>query len=57
MKDSQSLVEDAISNLFLSASIQNHLSGDSISALDDMLLDDVKETLVKILNRYIDDNA
>ena len=57
MKDSQSFVEESISDLFLAVSYANHLTGDSIRPLDDMLLEEIKEQLVNILNNYIDDNA
>jgi hypothetical protein len=57
MNDSQSLVNDAISDLFLKISYANRLTGDSISPLDDMRLEDIKDSLVEILERYIDDNT
>lgn len=57
MNDPQSLVNDAISDLFLKISYANRLSGDSISPLDDMRLEDIKDSLVEILERYIDDNT
>lgn len=57
MNDPQSLVNDAISDLFLKISYANRLTGDSISPLDDMRLEDMKDSLVEILERYIDDNT
>jgi|LauGreDrversion4_2_1035121.scaffolds.fasta_scaffold419875_2 hypothetical protein len=57
MKDSQSFVEESISDLFLAVSYANRLTGDSIRPLDDMRLEEIKEQLVNILNNYIDDNA
>ena len=57
MNDSQSLVNDAISDLFLKISYANRLNGDSINPLDDMRLEDIKDSLVEILERYIDDNT
>lgn len=57
MKNSQSFVEESISDLFLAVSYANRLTGDSIRPLDDMRLEEIKDQLVNILNNYIDDNA
>jgi hypothetical protein len=52
----EQIIDQAINDMFVNVAEQNQLSTGDISPLDDMIIDDIKEQLQEVLQRFVEQN-
>jgi hypothetical protein len=52
----EQIIDQAINDMFMGVAKQNQLSTGDISPLDDMIIDDIKEQLQEVLQRFVEQN-
>jgi len=52
----EQIIDQAINDMFVNVAEQNQLSTGDISPLDDMIIEDIKEQLQEVLQRFVEQN-
>lgn len=52
----QDIIDQAINDMFVGVAKENGLLTGDISPLDDMIIDDIKEQLQEVLQRFVEQN-
>jgi hypothetical protein len=52
----QEIIDQAINDMFVWVAKENGLSTVDISPLDDMIIEDIKEQLQEVLQRFVEQN-
>ena len=52
----QDIIDQAINDMFVGVAKENGLLTVDISPLDDMIIDDIKEQLQEVLQRFVEQN-
>jgi cobalamin-dependent methionine synthase I len=52
----EQIIDQAINDMFVGVAQENGLSTGDISPLDDMIIEDIKEQLQELLQRFVEQN-